>query len=103
MQLPDADLVPSPEQPQSPRRAERTEPGGLVVRWRDRELQHFTLFIPHTAVVGRDDAKAIGSRRQVGVERLAAVAGFLPIVVVPFQLVAEPDLLRGGQTERGEI
>jgi hypothetical protein len=103
MQLPDPDLVPSPEQPQSTRRAERTEPLGLVIRWVDRELQQVALLIPHTAVVGGHDAKAIGPGRQVGVERLAAVAGFLPIVVVPFQRVAEPYLLRGGQTERGEI
>jgi hypothetical protein len=49
MQLPDPDPVPSPEQPQPSRRAERAEPGGLVIRWRDRELQSVALFIPHTA------------------------------------------------------
>src|SRR4029453_1654651 len=48
MQLSDPDPVPSPEQSQSTRRAERTKPGGLVIRWRDRELQYVALLIPHT-------------------------------------------------------
>ena len=92
-QLPDPDPVPNPEQTQSTRRAERAELDGLVIRWRDGEIQPRARLVAHTAVVGGHHAKAIGPGRQVGVERVAAIAG--RIVVVPFQLVAEPDLLRG--------
>ena len=92
MQLPDPDPVASPEQPQSTRRAERTEPGGLVVRWRDRELQHVALFVPHTAVVGGDDAEPVRAWTQIRILHVALVDDLSPVAVLPVQSVLEADL-----------
>ena len=66
--------------------AERAKPVRLIHRGRNGEIQHRARLVPDTAVIGSHDAEAIGLGRQVGVERLAAVAGFLPVAVLPSSL-----------------
>ena len=64
---------------------ERHEPGGLVERRRDDEGDGGAGFVPHAAVIGRHHAEAVGARRQIGIEGLAAIARILPVAVVAFE------------------
>ncbi len=73
---------------------------GLVVSGRNREVQGRAFLVPHAAVVAGDHAKAILARRKIGVERLPAIAGVLPVAIHAFQLVAKEILLRSDETER---
>ena len=75
-----------------------TEPDGLVVRWRDRKIQKRTRFVPHAAVIARDYAEAVAAGRKIGIERLPASPGVLPIAIAAFELVAKAHFLR---RERG--
>ena len=77
-----------------------TEPDGLVVGRRDRKIQERARFVPHAAVVGCYDAEAVVAGRKIGIERLPAIAGVLPIAIVAFELVAKPHLFRRDEAER---
>ena len=59
-------------------------------------------FVPDPAVL-HATAEAVVTRREVRVERFPSSTGLVPILVIAFQLVAEPDLLRSDKAERGEV
>ena len=80
-QLPETQLPGRPQQPREQGGAQRAKPVRLIHRGRNGEIQRRARLVPDTAVIGSHDAEAIGPGRQVGVERLAAIAGFLPVVV----------------------
>ena len=52
-------------------------------------------FVPHAAVIAGDHAEAVVARREIGVERLPAIAGVLPVAILAFQLVREKRLFSG--------
>ena len=63
--------------------AQREEPPGLIDRGPDGEGERRALRAPGAVVVGGDDAEPVCARTQVGVERLAARSGVLPVLVRP--------------------
>src|SRR5262249_34880043 len=78
----------------------QTEPGGLVIRRCDGEIQECAGLVPHTAVIGSAHVESVVARRKIGIERLPPSAGVLPIAVVAFQLVTKTYLLWRGEAER---
>src|SRR6476469_10295011 len=92
-ELPDTKLINHPEQEQEKNQNGQAEPRGLVEGRGDGEIQQGAFLVPHSAVIRGHQAEAVGAWREVRVDRLATVAGILPIVVVAFQFVAELYLL----------
>src|SRR5690242_17944057 len=80
-QLPQSQLIEHPKQCQKRGHKRQTEPDGLVIGWGDGKVQERAGFVPHAAVVGRNDAEAIVTRRKISVESLSPIASFLPIAV----------------------
>src|SRR5262245_25880978 len=79
------------------------KPPRLVVRWRNDEVNGCADFVPDTTVVGRRDAEAVLSRREIGVESLSAVNDLLPVTIEAFELVAKSHFLRRDQAQCGVI
>src|SRR6266545_3015952 len=79
-------LVDHADQHEKSNREQHPEPGGLVIGRRDREVEVGAGFVPYAAVVTSYYAEAIVAGREVGIKRLSAIAGVLPIAVVAFQL-----------------
>src|SRR6266446_7294167 len=91
------------EQHEKSNREQHPEPGGLVIGWRDGEIEVGASLVPHTAVVTSHDAEAVVARRKIGIESLPAITRVLPVVIIAFQLVAKTYLLRRDQTECGVV
>src|SRR4029434_924641 len=92
-----------PEHEQEKNQNGQAEPRGLVEGRGDGEVQQRTFLIPHSAVIRGHQAESVGAWREVRVDRLATVAGILPLVIVAFQFVAELNLLRGDEAQRRVI
>ncbi len=107
MQAPDAHVQPESEaapcQADEQHHARRAKPGRLVEGRKDREIELRAILVPDAAVVGRLHAEAVVSGRQVRIGGLAPVDGLLPIVVVPFQAVAETHVFRIDKTQGREL
>ena len=69
--------------------ARHAEPGGLVIRRGDGEIEGCAGLIPHAAVVAGDHAEAVVARRKIRIECLPAIAHVLPFAIVAFQHVAK--------------
>src|SRR4029450_13461418 len=98
-ELPDTKSISGPEQEQEKNQNGQAEPRGLVEGRGDGKIQQRTFLVPHAAVVRGYQAEAVGAWREGRVDRLATVAGILPIFVVAFQFVAELNLLRGDEAQ----
>src|SRR5207244_10627507 len=61
------------------------------------------LLVPHAAVVRCDHAEAIAARREIRIERPAAITRILPVAIAAFELVAELHFLRNGEAGRGVL
>ena len=62
--LMEAKPIQAPEQCQKSGHARRTEPGGLVVRRGDGEIQGRAGLVPHAAVIAGDHAEAVVAREE---------------------------------------
>src|SRR5262249_47280275 len=70
------------------------KPCRLVVGGRDRKIDDGAGFVPHAAVVGRDDAEPIIAWGQVSIERLPTRASILPVGVTALEHDTKSVLLR---------
>src|SRR5579871_3435255 len=67
-----------PQQCQKCSRAQRLEPGGLIIRWLNGEIEERPGFVPHAAVIARHHAETVVAWRKIGIERLPVIAGVFP-------------------------
>src|SRR5262249_48249341 len=77
--------------------------GRLEPRWRDAEIDRGFRLVPLASLVARDDAEMVLARTKIVVQRLATIAGVVPIGVLPFELGAKPYFPRELETQRGVV
>src|SRR5580704_1632027 len=85
--------VQPPQQRQTSEAARRLKPLRLIKSRRNHDLRNRAGLIPDAVVIRRDHMKAETTRWKLGVRCEAACSAILPILVVPFQLVAEANAL----------
>src|SRR5262245_54247985 len=85
-------------EPDGQRREKRSR---LKPRRLDAEVQRRSGLVPHASVVAGSNAEAILARTKIVVQRLAAIAGVMPVSVVSFELVAKPHVPRELEAQRG--
>ncbi len=98
-----AQAVQRPQGSDECRDAQGAEPIRLPVRGSDEELERRALLVPDAAVVRGDHAETVVAGVEVAVERLAAIAGLLPVGVSTFELVAKPVEFGRDEAERGVV
>src|ERR1700694_205817 len=98
-----AQSIDAPEQYHKGGHVCHAEPGGLVVRRGDGEIQKCSSLVPHTVVIAGCDAEAVVAGRRIVIERLPAIADVLPIAIPAIQLNPEMVLLRRYEAESGIV
>jgi len=101
--LMEAVAVERPEKCQKSSHARRAEPGGLVIRRGDGEIERVAGLIPHAAVIAGGDAEAVAAWIEIGIECPPFIDDLLPVAIVAFELVFEMDLLRRDQAKIGVV
>src|SRR5260370_14368708 len=98
----DTDLIQRQKHSQGSGRAQRAEPGSLVVGRGDGEIQECAGLVPHTAVIAGSDAEAVVAGSKIGIERLPAVPPVPPIAIPACPPCAQQDPPPPGVTERSD-
>src|SRR5579862_4800123 len=71
-----------PKQESESSRAQRPEPGRLVVSRQNRKAQRGSVPIPNAIIIGRRYQEEIFARREIAVKRLSSHSSILPLAIV---------------------